>query len=78
MIQAAECRTLFFLEDAMSGDRLKQGDMVVYIDCDCIRWGPWIVVDVSENMAEVQIETHVSYVVRQDLLEVVFQKGVFN
>jgi hypothetical protein len=62
----------------MSGDRPKLGDMVVYIDCDCIRWGPWVVVDVSENTAEVQIEANVSYVLSQDLLEVVFQKGVFN
>ena len=62
----------------MSGDRLKQGDVVVYVDCDHIRWGPWIVVDVAQNMAKVQIEDQVSYLVSKDLLEVIYTKGVFN
>lgn len=62
----------------MSGDGLKEGDVVVYVDRDAIRWGPWIVVGVSDAMAEVKIESGVVYVLSQDLLEIVFSKGVFN
>lgn len=62
----------------MSGDRLKQGDVVVYVDSDCIRWGPWIVLDVTGEQVRVQIESDVSYTVTPELLEVVFQKGIFN
>ena len=45
----------------MSGDPIKPGDRVIYIDVDEITWGPWQVVKVEAGSITVKIDPNVEY-----------------